>query len=87
MSEGVANGKAYIYKLPVLQYDYKKVTKEEVKNEQERVSKAIQTSLEELEKLKISTQENMGEEFAHIFRSHQTIAEDESIYVNIYQKI
>lgn len=87
VSEGIVKGNAYIYKLPILYFDCKNISREEVDGEKQRVKDAVACSLEELANLKQTTQENLGEQFAHIFRSHQTIAEDESMCDEVFEYI
>lgn len=76
-SAGVAQGKAVLFarpELPVITgpgagFEY----------ERSRVTQAVEAATRELVELKEKTRVNLGDEYAHIFRSQQTIAEDESI--------
>jgi phosphotransferase system enzyme I (PtsI) len=47
--------------------------------ERGRLAQAAEAAVQELVALKEKTRANLGDEYAHIFRSQQTIAEDESI--------
>ncbi len=80
-SPGIAFGKALIYsrEKPLIT---KKHT-EKPASEITRLREAISTSFIQLESLKARVNIEYGEEFAHIFRSQQTITEDESILEEI----
>lgn len=77
-SEGVVQGRAVHFtrpELPVITgpgagVDY----------ERGRLAEAVEAAILELGTLKEKTRTNLGDEHAHIFRSQQTIAEDEGIF-------
>ncbi|MFW5811746.1 MAG: phosphoenolpyruvate--protein phosphotransferase [Alkalispirochaetaceae bacterium] len=84
-SPGMTRGKAVVY-LPLdLNFTPRRV--KERAAELARLSAAVARSIEELVRLKERVLREMGEEFAHIFRSQQTILEDESIIGEIEEQI
>lgn len=87
LSEGVVSGTAYVYTTPSLTFEYKKIAKNNVDNETTRIRKAVDASIAELIVLKETTQKSMGDDFAHIFRTHQTMIEDENILEEIFHYI
>lgn len=76
-SPGIATGTAFVYAPPDLRYE--EHTAESVDQEIHRLRTAVEEAVAELVHLKERTRASLGDEFAHIFRSQQTIAEDESI--------
>lgn len=76
-SPGLAEGRAVAYFEPELTIEH--TTAEDIEAEIARLDDAVSTAVSELVEIKEQMRAGVGEEFAHIFRSQQTIAEDESI--------
>jgi phosphotransferase system enzyme I (PtsI) len=76
-SAGIADGIAFRYQPPQLVVP--EVSSVEPERECIRLRDAAAAAVEELVGLKERVRLRQGDEFAHIFRSQQTIAEDESI--------
>ena len=76
-SPGIATGTAVVFTkqtLPVVEGDAG-----DIEAEVGRLDDAVRTAVNQLVALKEKIRESLGDEFAHIFRSQQTIAEDENI--------
>lgn len=73
-SEGIAYGKAYLFVGQDLEVVERKVT--DSSSEVSKLSKAIETSVAELEKIRTITLEGLGEEKAQIFDSHILLLQD-----------
>lgn len=84
-SPGIAEGSAYIYRNPDLTITEKRV--DDIPGEIERLRLSASSAVKELAFLKESVRSRLGDEFAHIFRSQQTIAEDDSIIGEIEDRI
>ena len=84
-SPGIAEGSAYIYRNPDLTITEKRV--DDIPGEIERLRSSASSAVKELTFLKESIRSRLGDEFAHIFRSQQTIAEDDSIIGEIEDRI
>lgn len=84
-SPGIASGRVFIYTTPDLSYEERGA--QDIGHELERLQTAIIEAIAELAQLKERTRDSLGEEFAHIFRSQQTIAEDESILGEVEEQI
>lgn len=84
-SVGIAEGRAVVYQRPELPVidgpgagvDY----------EIGRINEAAEAAIAELKALKEHTRTRLGDEYAHIFRSQQTIAEDDSILNEVAELI
>lgn len=76
-SPGLADGKAFVFRNPELTFNDHRV--DDVPAEIQRVRVSAEKSVSELISLKESVRNRLGDEYAHIFRSQQTIAEDENI--------
>ena len=76
-SPGIAEGVAVAYFEPEMHIE--RTSAEDPRRETERLHAAVADSISELVEIKERIRAGVGEEFAHIFRSQQTIAEDESI--------
>ncbi len=76
-SPGFSDGTAVVYTRPDLSFSKRTVS--DVAAEHQRLADAIDAAIDQLRTIKERTLEEMGEELAHIFRSQQTIFEDESI--------
>ncbi len=76
-SPGIATGKAVVFVQPTL--PVVEGTAGDVEAEIARLDDAVRATIDQLVLLKEKMRGNLGDEFAHIFRSQQTIAEDESI--------
>ncbi len=84
-SPGIAEGSAYIYRNPDLTITEKRV--DDIPGEIERLRLSASSAVKELAFLKESVRSRLGDEFAHILRSQQTIAEDDSIIGEIEDRI
>ncbi|MFO8041946.1 MAG: phosphoenolpyruvate--protein phosphotransferase [Alkalispirochaeta sp.] len=76
-SPGVVHGQAVLFTRPELPVIAGPGSGFDV--EHDRLLQAVDAAVSELVALKEKTRANLGDEYAHIFRSQQTIAEDESI--------
>lgn len=74
VSTGVGVGPLYFYKRA--ETDVKTYTVEDVESEWNRFKSAQQTAVEQLGKLAEKTREEVGEEEAFLFETHQMLAED-----------
>ncbi|MDK2858647.1 MAG: phosphoenolpyruvate-protein phosphotransferase system enzyme [Verrucomicrobiota bacterium] len=84
-SSGISHGKAVVYVPPDLNFTPRSIT--HVEEEKRRLFNAVKKSIAELGDLKEKVLTNMGKEFAHIFRSQQTVLEDDTIINEIIEKI
>lgn len=84
-SPGLASGTAVLYTQQDLRFEPRKP--ESVDDEIERLTKAAALAVHELAALQDSVRTRLGEDFAHIFRSQQTIAEDETILGEVFEVI
>lgn len=84
-SPGVAEGVAVAYYEPELTIE--RTTTDDVEGEVGRLDGAVSASIAELVEIKESVRAGLGEEFAHIFRSQQTIAEDDSIIGEVREAV
>jgi phosphotransferase system enzyme I (PtsI) len=84
-SPGIAEGSAFIFR--ALDLSYAESGTFNVEDEIIRLAEAVQSAISELTSLKESVRDRLGDEFAHIFRSQQTIAEDESILAEVEERI
>jgi phosphotransferase system enzyme I (PtsI) len=76
-SQGIARGKAVVFARPDLTFQPRTVDQPDY--EVQRLETAIAEAIEELAAHKRRVLEELGEEAAHIFRSQQTVLEDDSI--------
>ncbi|GGM36114.1 phosphoenolpyruvate-protein phosphotransferase [Paraliobacillus quinghaiensis] len=84
-SSGIAIAKAYKLAAPDLSFDKKKV--EDVESEVKRLSQALETSKEELEKIKSNARKTLGDEHAEIFSAHLLVLSDPELINPIEDKI
>lgn len=84
-SPGVAEGKAFVFIRQDLTATSRPV--EDVEAEKARLQVAASSAVEELKRLIEGVRARLGTEFAHIFRSQQTIAEDEAILGEVEEQI
>lgn len=84
-SPGIAEGVAVAYCEPEMQIE--RTSAEDPTRESERLHAAVADTISELVQIKEQIRAGVGEEFAHIFRSQQTIAEDESIVGEVEEAI
>ncbi|MFP4510695.1 MAG: phosphoenolpyruvate--protein phosphotransferase [Spirochaetaceae bacterium] len=84
-SPGLASGEAVLYRPQDLRYAPGKP--ESVDGEVRRLQEAADRAVQELAALQASVRTRLGEDFAHIFRSQQTIVEDEAILGEVYEAI
>ena len=85
VSPGVAEGKAFV----LLRQDLSVTSRpaQDIEAEKKRLEDAAGAAVEELKRLIEGVRERLGTEFAHIFRSQQTIAEDEAILGEVAEQI
>ena len=76
-SPGIATGTAVVFVKPAL--PVVEGAAGDIEAEIGRLDDAVGSAVEQLVALKEKMRSSLGDEFAHIFRSQQTIAEDESI--------
>lgn len=84
-SRGFAVGAAFVYRPADLSYESRTITDTAV--EAERVRGAFCAAANQLEQVKEATRERLGDDSAHIFRSQQTIAQDEAIVAEVVARI
>lgn len=84
-SRGMAEGRAFVYASPDLSFEL--CACGDTGAERRRLGDAVAGAVNELIKLKEAVRGRMGDDFAHIFRSQQTIAEDESLRAEVEQRI
>ena len=84
-SRGMAEGRAFVYAAPELRFEAEAA--EDAPGELRRLGDAAAAAIDELIALKEAVRGRMGDDFAHIFRSQQTIAEDESLRAEVEQRI
>jgi phosphotransferase system enzyme I (PtsI) len=84
-SPGMSQGQAVVHLAPNLSFQPYSVT--EVEKEVARLDAAVIRAIREVERLKRRVLAEMGEEYAHIFRSQQTILEDEGILAEIRSRV
>ena len=84
-SRGLAEGQAFVYASPDLSFELCACGDTEA--ELKRLGDAVAGAVNELIQLKETVRSRMGDDFAHIFRSQQTIAEDESLLGEAQQRI
>ena len=84
-SRGMAEGRAFVYASPDLSFEA--CACGDTGAELRRLGDAVAGAVNELIKLKEAVRGRMGDDFAHIFRSQQTIAEDESLRAEVEQRI
>ncbi len=84
-SPGIGEGAAYIFISPNLLFSERVVS--DIPEEIKRLRSSAMAAVLELSELKESVRARLGDEFAHIFRSQQTIAEDDSIIAEIEERI
>ncbi|MYL33655.1 phosphoenolpyruvate--protein phosphotransferase [Pontibacillus yanchengensis] len=84
-SNGIAIAKAYRMEVPDLSYDKKDVDNPD--KEVERFHEALDTSKQELEKIKNHALESLGEEKAEIFSAHLLVLSDPELIQPITDKI
>lgn len=84
-SPGMSQGEAVVYLAPDLSFQPYSVT--DVKREVARLDAGISRAVEEMERLKKRVLSELGEEYAHIFRSQQTILEDETLLSEVRSRV
>ncbi len=85
VSSGVAEGRAFVFQRQDLTVIPR--TAEDPTQEKTRLTAAAAAAVDELRNLVEKVRQKLGTEFAHIFRSQQTIAEDESILGEVAERI
>ncbi|WP_163579193.1 phosphoenolpyruvate--protein phosphotransferase [Gracilibacillus saliphilus] len=84
-SNGIAIAKAYKLAIPDLSFDKKKV--DDTTSEIERLTKALEVSKSELEKIKEHARTSLGDEHAEIFSAHLLVLGDPELINPIKDKI
>lgn len=84
-SNGIAIAKAYKLAIPDLSFDKKKI--DDTTNEVERLTKALDVSKSELEKIKEHARISLGDEHAEIFSAHLLVLSDPELINPIKDKI
>ncbi len=84
-SPGMARGRAVVFHRADLSYDSRPADNPD--GEIQRLDGAVERATAELTRLKEQVLSEMGEESAHIFRSQQTMLEDESILEEMKDRI
>ncbi|MGP4040658.1 phosphoenolpyruvate--protein phosphotransferase [Gracilibacillus sp. D59] len=84
-SNGIAIAKAYKLAIPDLSFDKKKV--DDTTSEVERLTKALEVSKSELEKIKEHARTSLGDEHAEIFSAHLLVLSDPELINPIKDKI
>ncbi|SFM21623.1 phosphotransferase system, enzyme I, PtsI [Gracilibacillus orientalis] len=84
-SNGIAIAKAYKLAIPDLSFDKKKV--DDTTSEVERLTKALDVSTSELEKIKEHARASLGDEHAEIFSAHLLVLSDPELINPIKDKI
>ncbi len=84
-SPGFASGTAARYEQPDLQFTPTEAVT--VETEVQRLKNAASSAVNELTALQESVRGRLGDDFAHIFRSQQTIAEDDAILAEVVEVI
>lgn len=76
VSQGIAIGKAFIYKKEDLTIRDQQILSDDVNAEIQKLNRAINQSMEEIEVLKQKTQADVGAKEAEIFTAHRMILDD-----------
>ena len=84
-SAGIAHGTAFIYRNHELAVPNRPIT--DTAAEADRLRRAATSAVRELAALKERIRGRLGDEFGQIFRSQQTIAEDESVLDEVVERI
>ena len=84
-SAGIADGTAFIYRNHELAVPNRPIT--DTAAEADRLRRAATSAVRELAALKERIRGRLGDEFGQIFRSQQTIAEDESVLDEVVDRI
>ncbi|TVQ26960.1 MAG: phosphoenolpyruvate--protein phosphotransferase [Spirochaetaceae bacterium] len=84
-SPGIASGTAARYEQPDLQFV--PADPVSVEAEVQRLKNAASSAVNELTALQEAVRGRLGDDFAHIFRSQQTIAEDDAILAEVIEVI
>lgn len=86
-SPGIAIGKAFIYKNIEVKVEKRWVNDDEVEAELLKLSKSINLSKEQLQRIKENALEKLGEDKARIFEAHLMVLEDPVLFSEIEEKI
>lgn len=84
-SSGIVAGTAVVFTRPDVQFTPRTV--DDPAAEVERLAEAVKRAIDELVALKETVRQEMGEESAHIFRSQQTMLEDDTVLGEITDTI
>jgi phosphotransferase system enzyme I (PtsI) len=84
-SPGLGEGRSVVFDEPDLTVSNTRADTPEM--EDQRLTSAVEESISELVEIKERVRSGVGEDFAHIFRSQQTIVEDESIIGEVREGI
>lgn len=84
-SRGISMAK--VYKIEALDLDFERVIDVVAEEEIEKLHKALQKSIEELEFIKKTAEKNLGSETAEVFNAHIQMLKDPEMIKNIKEKI
>ncbi|HKL42818.1 MAG TPA: phosphoenolpyruvate--protein phosphotransferase [Clostridia bacterium] len=84
-SRGISMAK--VYKIEALDLDFERVIDIEAEEEIDKLHKALEKSIEELEFIKKTAEKNLGSETAEVFNAHIQILKDPEMLKNIEEKI
>src|SRR6056297_127863 len=84
-SRGISMAK--VYKIEALDLDFKRVIDVVADEEIDKLHKALEKSIEELEFIKETAEKNLGSETAEVFNAHIQILKDPEMINNIEEKI
>ena len=85
VNPGIAEGRAYVFQRQELKVEARSA--EDLGEEKARLTAAAESAVAELRELVEKVREKLGTEFAHIFRSQQTVAEDEAMLKEVVERI
>ena len=84
-SRGISMAK--VYKIEALDLDFERVIDIQAEEEIDKLHKALEKSIEELEFIKKTAEKNLGSETAEVFNAHIQILKDPEMLKNIEEKI
>lgn len=86
-SPGFAQGRAVVYAPADLGFEPRLLPEDELEREVSRLDDALRRAVAELEGLKEKARDELGDEGAHIFRSQQTMLEDDATSTEMREMI
>jgi len=84
-SQGISMAK--VYKIEALDLDFERIDNVVATEEMDKLHKALEKSIEELEFIKKTAEKNLGSETAEVFNAHIQILKDPEMIKNIEEKI